>query len=99
MLEAIRRVPRELFVDANLRARAYEDVALPIGDGQAISQPLIVALTTHALNLKDTGRVLEVGTGSGYQAAFLAELADHVVTIERIPSLAAAASDRLQRFG
>ncbi len=99
VLDAMARVPRELFVDEGQRPRAYENVALAIGNGQTISQPTIVALMTEALRLISTHRVLEVGTGSGYQAAVLAELADHIVTVERIPSLATAAQDRLRRLG
>ena len=90
VLVAMERVPRELFVPEKLRDRAYDDAALPIGDGQTISQPYMVARICEALSLTGVERVLDVGTGSGYQAAVLAELAAEVDTIERIPRLAAA---------
>ena len=86
MLEAMGRVPRELFVPEQERRRAYADAALPIGHGQTISQPYMVARIAEALTLRPGERVLDVGTGSGYQAAVLAELGANVVTIERIPS-------------
>src|SRR5256885_4290395 len=95
VLAAMRRVPRELFVPPESRPFAYADRALPIGEGQTISQPLIVAAMTEALQLLPTDRVLEVGTGSGYQAAILGELSSHVVTIERRADLADAARTRL----
>ena len=88
VLEAIGRVPRELFVPEELRRRAYDDRALPIGHGQTISQPFMVAAICAALDLDGDERVLDVGTGSGYQAAVLAELAAEVVTIERVGALA-----------
>ena len=88
VLEAMRKVPRHLFVDEALMDQAYGDYPLPIGEGQTISQPYIVALMTEALELKDTDRVLEIGTGSGYQTAILAELAMWVYTIERYKRLA-----------
>jgi protein-L-isoaspartate(D-aspartate) O-methyltransferase len=88
VLAAMERVPRELFVPSDLRDRAYDDAALPIGAGQTISQPYMVARICEALALRGTERVLDVGTGSGYQAAVLAELARDVDTIERIPELA-----------
>ena len=88
VLDAVARVPRELFVPEESSRRAYDDNALPIAHGQTISQPTIVALMLSALDLRRTDRVLEVGTGSGYQAALLAELVDTVVTAERIPELA-----------
>jgi protein-L-isoaspartate(D-aspartate) O-methyltransferase len=87
VLAAMGRVPRELFVPAARRSRAYEDRALPIGCGQTISQPYMVALMTEELHLTGGERVLEVGTGSGYQAAVLAELAGHVYTVERVAEL------------
>ena len=99
VLDAMARVPREAFVGDVQRDRAYENVALSIGSGQTISQPYIVALMTEALQLNGTERVLEVGAGSGYQAAILAELADRVVSVERVPALAAAARDRLAKLG
>ena len=99
VLEAMARVPRELFVPANLREYAYEDGALPIGEGQTISQPYIVATICSLLELDGDERVLDVGTGSGYQAAVLAELAREVVTIERIPALAERARTSLAAAG
>jgi protein-L-isoaspartate(D-aspartate) O-methyltransferase len=91
VLAAMARVPRELFVPERLRAFAYSDDALPIGEGQTISPPFVVATICSLLALEGDERVLDVGTGSGYQAAVLAELAVEVVTIERIPLLAEAA--------
>jgi protein-L-isoaspartate(D-aspartate) O-methyltransferase len=99
VLDAMRRVRRELFVPAPSQPLAYTDRALPIGSGQTISQPFMVAVMTEALLLEGTERVLEIGTGSGYQAAILAELASHVVTIERRPELASAARDTLASLG
>src|SRR6202008_2193113 len=87
-LAGMGRVPRELFVPAEQRDAAYADAALPIGAGQTISQPYMAALICEQLALRGTERVLDVGTGSGYQAAVLAELAAEVHTIERIPALA-----------
>ena len=99
VLEAMERVPRHLFVPEELRARAYADAALPIGSGQTISQPYMVARICEALSLQGNERVLDVGTGSGYQAAVLAELAGEVHTIERLPELADAARARLEEAG
>ena len=99
VLEAMGRVPRHLFVDKKLRGRAYEDNPLPIGEGQTISQPYVVALMTEALNLSSTDRVLEIGTGSGYQAAVLAEIAGSVYTVEIRKSLAEKASAKLKELG
>jgi len=99
VLEAMRKVPRHLFVEEALKDQAYGDYPLPIGEGQTISQPYIVALMTEALELKGPERVLEVGTGSGYQAAILAELARQVFSIERYPSLAARAKRLLEQLG
>jgi len=99
VLAAMGRVPRELFVPAEVREAAYADAALPIGDGQTISQPYMVALICEQLALHGTERVLDVGTGSGYQAAVLAELAAEVHTIERIPELAQRASETLAAAG
>jgi len=99
VLDAMARVPRELFVPPEERSRAYEDAALPIGSGQTISQPYMVARICEVLSLTGTERVLDVGTGSGYQAAVLAELAAEVVTIERIPELAAQATRALADAG
>lgn len=93
------RVPREEFVPSHLIDHAYGNVPLPIGDGQTISQPLIVAEMTSALRLKSTDRVLEVGTGSGYQAAILSLLVSEVITVELIPSLADEARTRLAALG
>jgi protein-L-isoaspartate(D-aspartate) O-methyltransferase len=99
VLAAMERVPRELFVPERLRGRAYDDAALPIGDGQTISQPYMVARICEALELRGNERVLDVGTGSGYQAAVLAELAAEVDTIERIPALAEGARANLEAAG
>jgi protein-L-isoaspartate(D-aspartate) O-methyltransferase len=99
VLDAMGRVPRELFVPAEVRDGAYSDAALPIGGGQTISQPYMVALICEQLALQGSERVLDVGTGSGYQAAVLAELADEVHTIERIPELAESAGANLSRAG
>jgi len=99
VLAAMERVPRELFVPHELRDRAYEDAALPIGSGQTISQPYMVARICEALALTGRERVLDVGTGSGYQAAVLAELAEEVDTIERIPELAERARENLAAAG
>jgi len=99
VLEAMGRVPRHELVPEALRDRAYEDGPLPIGEGQTISQPLVVATMSEALGLRGHERVLEVGTGSGYQAAVLAELAAEVYTIELEPSLAARAARDLERLG
>lgn len=99
VLEAIATVPRELFVPARLRDRAYENVALPIGDGQTISQPLVVARMLEVLVLDPHDRVLDIGTGSGYHAALLAQLAMHVWTIERHPRLSAQALRNLAAAG
>ena len=95
----MRRVPRHEFVPSNLRGMAYADGPLPIGDGQTISQPFIVASMTEALNLSHGMKVLEVGTGSGYQAAILAEMGMNVFTIEYIPRLQALARKRLEDSG
>jgi protein-L-isoaspartate(D-aspartate) O-methyltransferase len=99
VLVAMERVPRELFVPENARHRAYDDAALPIGGGQTISQPYMVARICEALALTGHERVLDVGSGSGYQAAVLAELADEVDTIERIPELADVARVNLAAAG
>ena len=99
VLEAMARVPRELFVPDSERRRAYSDAALPIGHGQTISQPYMVARIAEALALRPGERVLDVGTGSGYQAAVLAELGANVVTIERIPELAESARASLAAAG
>jgi len=99
VLQAIRRVPREEFVPADLRRLAYDDRPLPIGHGQTISQPLMVATMTEVLRLRGHEKVLEIGTGSGYQTAILARLADRVVTVERVPELAESAAERFRRLG
>jgi protein-L-isoaspartate(D-aspartate) O-methyltransferase len=99
VLEAMERVPRELFVPDDLRGRAFDDAALPIGAGQTISQPYMVARIAEELGLDGDERVLDVGTGSGYQAAVLAELGDEVHTIERIPELAEHAREALAEAG
>jgi protein-L-isoaspartate(D-aspartate) O-methyltransferase len=99
VLDAMRKVPRHHFVPANMAAYAYEDGPLSIGQGQTISQPYIVALMTEMLGLKGGEKVLEVGTGSGYQAAILCELAGSVYSIERHPTLADAARERLEKAG
>ena len=99
VLEAMSRVPRELFVPPGLEARAYDDGPLGIGEGQTISQPYIVALMTEALGLKGGERVLEIGTGSGYQAAVLAELGCEVFSVERSASLSQRAGEALSETG
>lgn len=99
VLEAMRRVPRHCFVPPSLRAEAYADHPLPIGEGQTISQPYIVARMTELLALAGPERVLEIGTGSGYQAAILAELAREVYTVEVLPALAARARRVLEALG
>ena len=96
VLEAMRRVPRHLFVGESLKHSAYNDMAMPIGEDQTISQPYMVAVMTELLDLKGDEKVLEIGTGSGYQAAVLARLAREVCTIERIDVLAEAARDRFR---
>jgi protein-L-isoaspartate(D-aspartate) O-methyltransferase len=98
VLGAIERVPRALFVPATFRDRAYENLALPIGHGQTISQPLIVALMTAALEVNERHIVLEIGTGSGYQAAVLAKLARRVFTIERHRAMLKAAEERFRQL-
>jgi protein-L-isoaspartate(D-aspartate) O-methyltransferase len=99
VLEAMATVPRELFVPERCRRRAYADSALPIGHGQTISQPWIVAAICEALALEGLERVLEIGTGSGYSAAVLAMLADEVITVERVEELAIAARTLLAEIG
>jgi protein-L-isoaspartate(D-aspartate) O-methyltransferase len=96
VLEAIRDVPRDAFVRPDLRHRAWENTSLPIGDGQTISQPFVVARMCEALALRGDETVLDVGTGSGYHAAVLSHLARRVITIERHAALSAAASDALR---
>ena len=99
VLAAMEKVPRHLFVDEALWSQAYSDYPLPIGHGQTISQPYIVALMTEELGLSGDERVLEVGTGSGYQAAILAELAREVYTVERIPDLLRRARRTIEDLG
>ena len=99
VLDAMARVPRHLFVPPQLVWEAYADQPLPIGEGQTISQPFIVALMTQALRLPAKAEVLEIGTGSGYQTAVLAELAEMVLTIERSSSLSARAKETIGKLG
>ncbi len=99
VLDAMLKVPRHLFVGESHRMSAYEDHPLPIGEGQTISQPFIVALMTEALLLQGTETVLEIGTGSGYQTAVLAELAGRVYSVERVPSLTGQARKVLDSLG
>jgi protein-L-isoaspartate(D-aspartate) O-methyltransferase len=99
VLAALRTVPRETFVAADLARFAYDDAPLPIGEEQTISQPFVVALMAAVLEIRPGDRVLEVGAGSGYSAAVLSRLAGEVWTVERHPSLAAAARERMERLG
>jgi protein-L-isoaspartate(D-aspartate) O-methyltransferase len=99
VIEVMRRLPRHVFVDEALRDRAYGDHPLPIGEGQTISQPFIVGHMSELLRLGGQEKVLEVGTGCGYQAAVLAELAGRVCTMERIPRLASRARETLEALG
>jgi protein-L-isoaspartate(D-aspartate) O-methyltransferase len=99
VVAAMRAVPRHLFVPEGWQRQAYLDTPLPIGEGQTISQPYIVALMTALLSLKSTDRVLEIGTGSGYQAAILGMLAAEVISIERIAVVAARAEEHLRQTG
>ena len=99
VLAAMRKVPRHRFVEEALRDRAYGDYPLPIGEGQTISQPYIVARMTELLRLSGLEKVLEVGTGSGYQAAVLGQCAARVCTVERLPRLAARARQTLEELG
>jgi len=99
VLEAMGKVPREAFTDADDRKRAYEDIPIQIGWGQTISQPYMVALICEAAAVRPGNRVLDVGTGSGYQAAVLAELAEEVHTVERLRQLAERAREKLDAAG
>ncbi len=99
VIDALRRVPRHAFVDDDLKDYAYDNRPLPIGRGQTISQPFIVALMTELAEVGKGARVLEVGTGSGYQCAVLAELADEVYSVEIVPELADNAARRLKSLG
>ncbi len=99
VIRAMRKIPRHLFVPADMIDYAYNDEPVPIGEGQTISQPYIVAYMTEALNLKESDRVLEIGTGSGYQSAVLAEIVKEVYTVEIIASLSHRAQELLTRLG
>jgi protein-L-isoaspartate(D-aspartate) O-methyltransferase len=99
VLKAMREIPRHLFIPAPYDRSAYEDSPLPIGNGQTIAQPYIVALMTDLLDPKPEGQVLEIGAGSGYQAAILSKLVRHVITIERIPMVADLAKENLAKLG
>lgn len=99
VLDAMRKVPRHLFVDEPIQYKAYDDTPLPAGEEQTISQPYMVAIMTELLELKGSERVLEIGTGSGYQAAILAELSGHVYSIERIESLSKKAEEVIRTLG
>jgi len=99
VLAAMETVPREAFVPSDRIDQAYNDHPLPIGHGQTISQPYVVAAMTEALTINPTSRVLEIGTGSGYQTAVLAEIAREVYTVERVVALASVARERLTRLG
>jgi protein-L-isoaspartate(D-aspartate) O-methyltransferase len=99
VLMAMRKIPRHLFMDESVWERAYDDMALPVGEGQTISQPYMVAVMTEFLDLRGDEKVLELGTGSGYQAAILAELSREVYTIERIQSLSERAGKVLGSLG
>src|SRR5919205_2014050 len=99
VLDAMRRVPREKFVEPGFEEFAYEDGPLPIGEGQTISQPYIVALMIEAAEIKPGDKVLEVGAGSGYAAAVMSQIANRVYAIERHPSLASAARERFRHLG
>lgn len=99
VLDAMRKIPRHLFIPAEFQDAAYHDRPLPIGSGQTISQPYIVGLMTSLLELKQNDTVLEIGAGSGYQAAILSTLCRTVVSVERLPEIASKAKDVLQRLG
>lgn len=99
VLKAMKKVPRHLFVDESIQYKAYDDVALPIDEGQTISQPYMVAIMTELLELKGSEKVLEIGTGSGYQTAILAELSKEVYTIDRFAILVEKAENRFRLLG
>jgi protein-L-isoaspartate(D-aspartate) O-methyltransferase len=99
VLEVMEKVPRHLFVPSESRNSAYADGPLPIGEGQTVSQPYMVAVMTQHLNMKGGEKILEIGTGSGYQSAILMELGGELFTIERIPSLGERAQERLHKLG
>jgi len=99
VLKAMRKVSRHLFIDESIQYKAYEDMAIEIGEGQTISQPYMVAVMTELLELKGNEKVLEVGTGSGYQAVVLAELSKEVYTVERVEILADKAEEKFHSLG
>jgi protein-L-isoaspartate(D-aspartate) O-methyltransferase len=99
VLKAMKKVPRHLFVDESLQYKAYDDMALPIGEGQTISQPYMVAIMTELLGLRGNEKALEIGTGSGYQAAILGELSKEVYTVERFAVLAEKAEEEFRLLG
>jgi len=99
VLDVMRKIPRHEFVPGNMKSYAYQDEPLPIGEGQTISQPYIVAYMTEVLNLKGDEKVLEIGTGSGYQAAILAELVKEVFTVEVVSPLSVKAQKVLKKLG
>ena len=99
VLKVMSEIPRHLFVPENSRVSSYEDYPLPVGEGQTISQPYMVALMTEQLNLKGDEKVLEIGTGSGYQAAILSKLCSEVYTVERIDTLAKRAEELFRKLG
>lgn len=99
VLKAMRRVPRHMFVPENMKAYAYDDEPLPIGEGQTISQPYIVAYMTEIFSFKGDERILEIGTGSGYQAAILAEIVNEVFSVEIVSALSCGAQEVLKKLG
>jgi protein-L-isoaspartate(D-aspartate) O-methyltransferase len=99
VLNAMKKIPRHLFVDESMQYKAYDDMALSIGEGQTISQPYMVAVMTQLLELKGNEKVLEIGTGSGYQTAILAELAKDIYSVERVAALATRAEERFHSLG
>lgn len=99
VIRAFENVPRHLFVPSTEESKAYLNIPLPIGMGQTISQPFIVAIMTELLDIKPTDKILEIGTGSGYQAAILSQLAASVFTVEIIPSLRQSTTKKLEKFG
>lgn len=99
VLRAMEEVPREAFLPEGIAEMAYNDSPLPIGEGQTISQPYIVALMAEALELTEAGRILEIGTGSGYTAAVISRIAREVYTMERYPSLLEEAAERFRKLG
>ncbi|MDI6794894.1 MAG: protein-L-isoaspartate(D-aspartate) O-methyltransferase [bacterium] len=99
LIAALRKVPRHQFVAPALKGKAYDDYPLPIGESQTISQPFMIATMIHYLNLTGTEKLLEIGTGSGYQTALLAEMVEKVYSLERLPRLAQIAQERLNQLG